>query len=668
MHQCLNGVTACLAWITGIYEVLKVSPWGKATAIVLSMVLGLTGVFKFINEFNRWRSTRGERFRSSRMRLSENMAAFGDDEIRRAERLYVEPDCAQTDPANESDLLHVAAVRQSIFSAVDSFFCELDSHRYLIVLADSGMGKTTFCLNYFARKQRSKRAEDRKVAVVPLGRSDALGLIAKISEPRDTVLLLDALDEDTEAVRSFDDRLSVIMTAARDFRRVIITCRSQFFADEMSIPKETGIAYFGARPGGERGEYQFYKLYLLPFSATQVNRYVALHFPFFFIFKKRRALSLINSIGDLGARPMLIEQIPELVKQKKSYTEIFELYAFMVDRWLQRESRWIDPDKLLAVSKVIAVDIYLGRTRRRTEKLTSIELADFGMRHGTAIDQWHLTSRSLLNRDSAGNYKFAHRSIMEFLFVLAFVTGERLCAEDAWTDHMRELFYSWGRSDHPTNNPETIAKVLTSDLTKTNLLPFTHPMRTPAILTRNQVLRSATERRPPAHTLPPRWHAALIHVSMRGAEMSVEDAAYQVTYTLPATAELEVSDRMVYRHNIHEMGDLVFSHEQPDLQPRLPSAEEILALWEAEKDLPNPIFDRGEYYWLGDILDSQRRLVFNINKVATVDDRVVLVSQLKRRITGSESMNIYEVSKPPRILSLDRSFNALVIRRTAGQV
>ncbi|MCR4465340.1 NACHT domain-containing NTPase [Burkholderia sp. SCN-KJ] len=651
--------------MTRAYDSLKIGPWGRATAIALSVIVGLAGVLKFINEFNRWRATRGERRRSLRTRLSENMAAFGDEEIRRAERLYVEPDCAQTDPANESDLLHVAAVRQSIFSAVDNFFGELESHRYLFVLADSGMGKTTFCLNYFVRKQRSKRTKDRKVAVVPLGRSDALTLVAKISEPRDTVLLLDALDEDTEAVRSFNDRLTVIMTAARDFRRVIITCRSQFFADEMSIPTETGIARFGARPGGERGEYQFYKLYLLPFSVAQVNQYVALHFPFFFILKKRRALSLIKSIGDLGARPMLIEQIPDLVRQKKSYSEIFDLYAFMVDRWLQRESRWITPDKLLAVSKVIAVDIYLGRTHRRTEKLTSVELADLGSRHGTNIDQWHLTSRSLLNRDSAGNYKFAHRSIMEFLFVLAFITGDGLCVEAAWTDHMRELFYSWGRSVHPTNNPETISKVLTSDLNKTNLLPFAHPMRVPEILTKNRISRIGTERLPPAHTLPPRWHAMLIHVSMRGAEMLVEDAAYQVTYSLPATAKLEVSDRMIYRHSTRELGDLVFSHEQLDLQPRLPSADEILALWEAEKDLPHPIFDRGEYYWIGDILDSSRRLVFNLNKVVTGDDRVVLVSQLKRRIAGSESMNIYEVRKPPRILPLDRGFGALVIRRTA---
>jgi hypothetical protein len=208
----------CLTWLTEAYDSLKLSPWGKAIAIALSVIVGLAGVLKFINEFNRWRATRRERARSLRTRLSENMAAFGDEEIRNAGRRYVEPDCAQTDPANESDLLHVAAVRQSIFSAVDSFFGELDNHRYLIVLADSGMGKTTFCLNYFVRKQKSKRSEDRKIAVVPLGRSDALTLVAKVSEPRDTVLLLDALDEDTEAVGSFEERLTVIMTAVRDFR------------------------------------------------------------------------------------------------------------------------------------------------------------------------------------------------------------------------------------------------------------------------------------------------------------------------------------------------------------------------------------------------------------------------------------------------------------------
>ncbi|MEM5440120.1 hypothetical protein [Paraburkholderia diazotrophica] len=597
------------------------------------------------------------------------MAAFGDDEIRKAERLYVEPDCAQTDPANESDLLRVAAVRQPILSAVDNFFEAADGHRYLIVLADSGMGKTTFCLNYFLRKQRSKQANDRKVAVVPLGRSDALSLISKISEPRDTVLLLDALDEDTEAIGSFNDRLNEIMNAARDFRRVVITCRSQFFADEMSIPTETGIAYFGARAGGERGEYQFYKLYLLPFSVAQVNRYVELHFPFFFILKKRRALSLIKAIGDLGARPMLIEQIPELVKQKKTYTEIFDLYAFMVDRWLQRESRWINPDKLLAVSKVIAVDIYLGRSVRRTEKLTARELSTLASQCGTDLQQWHLTSRSMLNRDSAGNYKFAHRSIMEFLFVLAFVMGNDQCASDAWTDHMIELFYSWGRSDHASNNWDAISKVLASDLRKTNLLPFAHPMKVPTTLSKSEISRVGDARRPPAHTLPPRWHAALISVLVDGAEIHVHDSAYRSFYSLPATSTVEASDRIVFRENVHELGALKSSHEESLLSTRLPSIEEILALWEAETGLSGPIFDRSEYYWLGDVLDKERRLVFNINEAPVNDDRVSLVAQLKGRNGGArETLNIYEVVKPPRVVALSRSFHALTIRVTAGEI
>jgi len=50
-----------------------------------------------------------------------------------------------------------------------------------------------------------------------------------------------------------------------------------------------------------------------------------------------------------------------------------------------------------------------------------------------------MRGRSLLNRDAEGNYKFAHRSIMEYLFVRRLVSGDEGCREEILTDQMKQF-------------------------------------------------------------------------------------------------------------------------------------------------------------------------------------------------------------------------------------
>ncbi len=52
------------------------------------------------------------------------------------------------------------------------------------------------------------------------------------------------------------------------------------------------------------------------------------------------------------------------------------------------------------------------------------------------IDNWKLTGKSLLNRDFNDNYKFAHRSIMEFLFVKQLLKMDKDCNWVKLTDQM----------------------------------------------------------------------------------------------------------------------------------------------------------------------------------------------------------------------------------------
>jgi hypothetical protein len=79
------------------------------------------------------------------------------------------------------------------------------------------------------------------MALVPLNSPDADKRISQHPMEGETVLLLDALDEDTAAIRDHRVRLLDLMTLTRQYRQVIITCRAQFFPKEEEIVSDTGI-------------------------------------------------------------------------------------------------------------------------------------------------------------------------------------------------------------------------------------------------------------------------------------------------------------------------------------------------------------------------------------------------------------------------------------------
>lgn len=47
---------------------------------------------------------------------------------------------------------------------------------------------------------------------------------------------------------------------------------------------------------------------------------------------------MVAKVPELSVRPMLLELVPDLIKENKVITELFELYEYMIDRWLERES------------------------------------------------------------------------------------------------------------------------------------------------------------------------------------------------------------------------------------------------------------------------------------------------------------------------------------------
>jgi serine/threonine-protein kinase len=62
------------------------------------------------------------------------------------------------------------------------------------------------------------------------------------------------------------------------------------------------------------------------------------------------------------------------------------------------------------------VELYANRKTRGSDRISSNEIESIAKRFNINLKKWRLSGHCLLNRDAEGNYKFAHRSIMEFLF------------------------------------------------------------------------------------------------------------------------------------------------------------------------------------------------------------------------------------------------------------
>lgn len=522
---------------------------------------------------------------------------FTKDDIRSALRGYVIPDCAATDPSNADEIHRVAAIRQPVMQAVDEFVAK-SKNTHLLVLADTGMGKTTFCLNYFDRINKlSEKKEGPLCAVIPLGRPDTVSKIRAIASKNDTVLILDALDEDVEAMEDAPSRLSVLMSEAASFRHVIVTCRSQFFRDDASIPHRTGVRIVRPRKGGLVGEYVFRTMYLLPFDERQIEAYVRTQFPLSrwgSIKKRKRAYEIIADIPELSVRPMLLAMLPDLVKEQAEITELYDLYDYMITKWLERESHWIKPEYLIAVSKSLAVYIYGSRKNRRSERVTLEELHDIARIVGAPEDVWgHLSARSLLNRDSEGGIKFSHRSIMEFFFVQSAIDGDERCFDGYWTDFMRDLFVSWGNTEAGEKGVERAKEILKLDLESIGLSPLSQPLAGPADYTARAYVQRSRET---GRRIASSWRSHSIKLMTASGQRVLQDDEYGLVWAVPPASDYGDPSVRAMPH---------LQAMKSPVAEGLASRDQFLSLLEAEYTTGTDLLPRDTYLWLGDTVGGQ---------------------------------------------------------------
>ncbi|WP_160131254.1 NACHT domain-containing protein [Kordia antarctica] len=366
---------------------------------------------------------------------------YSSVEVQIATKYYIPTNFQNVPPSEDEEpgRSYIAAARNPLIPLFvnKAFIEEKDDNKYYLVLADSGMGKTTFMINlYLSYKFKTKwfwEKPKHNIKLLPFGHPKTIERIKEMSseEKENCILLLDAFDEDNEAVYNYKKRLKEVLELIGEYRQVVITCRTQFFPSSKDEPTETGKFKFG--PNG--GQYNFQKIYLSVFDEKDIKRYLKKRFRYFFSFKKSKylkAYSIVLKSPNLMMRPMLLSRITDLIDTDVEMKYGFQIYETLIDQWLERESTKAGIQKkygkeykklLLNFSKALARYLYLNKHKRNSKPTLKVneiidnpnglQLKDIEGNH-IKIDKYDQGTRSLLNRNAIGEYKFSHKSILEY--------------------------------------------------------------------------------------------------------------------------------------------------------------------------------------------------------------------------------------------------------------
>ena len=361
--------------------------------------------------------------------LKDLFPYFSELQVNRSHELFIETKGQNVPPSKEKEprRTHAHATKEPLIPKfVDhSFVQERDDERFYLVLADSGMGKTTFMINLYLRYLEKTQGKAFSIKLYPLSYPDIEGEIKKLvekGEDKRTILLLDAFDEDREAAKNYQLRMDQIVQWVKNFREVVITSRTQFFPNEDAIPGEISVP----KPDpDEPGYHRFKVMYLSPFDEEDIQEYLQKKFSGYSKEnqeKRRKAQAIVQQSPELMVRPMLLANIDDLLEdEQRSYTYTHEIYEVLINKWLDREAGRKEKSRrahfrkeLSRCSAAIAMTIYNKWREEERLYLTPYELKKFSSEYEIDLNELDIRSRSLLNRDGPGNGKFSHKSILEY--------------------------------------------------------------------------------------------------------------------------------------------------------------------------------------------------------------------------------------------------------------
>ncbi len=356
-------------------------------------------------------------------------------------------------PDDEEDFMNTQHFANKV-DLIDFFIKGIFKKRsrlIFLVLADAGMGKTTFLINLLYKYSNKLIGKKYSIRYIALGDPYADEYIEKYkddSSPQKdgnkTILLLDAFDEDPKALSDYSQRFNYLVNKCRTFAFVIITSRTQFFPEES---KEKFTDYVSLND--KNNSYlAVAKKYIAPFSDKDISLYIRKKYSFKFVVpypykskrhflnfnlipktvyvnpKRKKVEDICRKATNLVARPMLLDNIELILSYNGEINYENEIYEALIHSWIIRESKkqrnkQPDDEKFrIEMGKFIkqaALHCYRNFKSGKGLYIETDFLQKIAADKSIELDKMDLSARSLLNRNSKGRFKFSHKTVFEYL-------------------------------------------------------------------------------------------------------------------------------------------------------------------------------------------------------------------------------------------------------------
>lgn len=350
-------------------------------------------------------------------------------------KIYIQPYKTTTPPHSHHEpakleLTDTELLRDFFINKVFIRDSQEPNNVYLL-FGDTGTGKSTALIHLFSDyiNNYTKKSLPYQIRLISLREDDALAIIQNIQDKENHILLLDALDESPLAqdIHQYNTFLQQLKAAFRDFARVVITFRPQFFSQKQP---ETDLIQPKQRTS--TGWLKCTEFYLAPFSNTQVQAYLDQAISFRSNNKKRqKAETLVNKQTLIFIRPLVLTYIKDIVDSNREANTTLDIFDIIIEKTLQRDLDKTYPDpkeewvqKWWDTSSLVASHMYnthtLSISEQELDKILSSTKTD------TQFKQ-----RSLLTR-SDNEYHFSHKSFYEYFMSYRFLF------------HPEEAKYVWG--------------------------------------------------------------------------------------------------------------------------------------------------------------------------------------------------------------------------------
>lgn len=280
--------------------------------------------------------------------------------------------------------------------------------KYYLCLGDCGMGKTTFLINLY---YQTLKLHKYKCVFISLQEENCIEQIEAVEDQPKTILLLDALDENENALTDYEKFSTLLERVTHNFYRVIITARTNFFENETKeqISNNKSNISMLDKISSSR------KYYIAPFTDEDIKKFLRKRYHYN-LKKFKRAWKIVEKNKNLSVRPLLLRFMDELLEEEYSFEYDFQLYEYLFDKWIERERRNINEElgkNLYEECLIMAKKIY---SQWQKSGKIGVYLNDIKTDMSfDGIEAIQLKGHALINRTSDGMYKFSHKSYWEFL-------------------------------------------------------------------------------------------------------------------------------------------------------------------------------------------------------------------------------------------------------------